>query len=484
MVFPLIRVRGLSPVQVLYLLAVPVVIYIGLSSARLLVADPDKTTILAFMAIASALIFAKPLYGVYLIAVEEFCLVPFAIYGRSIGLIIVVLTALATVLRTKFEALPLIRQLKGLFRYMLLLFFLVALSLAIHGHFFSHAKIAFNILFFILVISLMYIHLTTKERLWTFLKVALVCAFISASLGVVQFLFRPAFLFMHVVDRYVDNPVFALRAKERLRRSVRYSIQGRVMGLNRDSISYSKDIAVVAVVVSAFVVLGGGRRFLLKVLAFVIWLGLAFSFNRAAIGGTFLGLLYVLHRHRGIRKGKLWIPLMLLVLSMPFWHLFLERSLGVLKVSTLKDDSVYSRVGAYYNAIMLGIRYPLFGTGPTGSASTEDMKGIGSFISHASGHNRFLMTWYRYGFPALIVLILIYREIIRYCRFVAHNAKDRDLYILGNGLLASMIGDILFSFFHPYGWEYLILWLITGTIVVAHRFTTTELAQRNTPQAS
>jgi len=192
-----VSVRKLPVALVAFLIALPIAAYVSFGLFESIDSRPGHTIALLMLLAAAVPIFYKPVYGVYLIAVEELCLVPFAIYGRSIGLIIVVLTVISTAFRMKLGGLSFVGQVNRLFGYMLVFFSLVAFSLAVNGYIFTHSKLAFNIIFFMIVISLMYIHLDTKEKLWTFLKVALVCASISAGLGIVQFFHRPGFLLMH-----------------------------------------------------------------------------------------------------------------------------------------------------------------------------------------------------------------------------------------------------------------------------------------------
>jgi len=62
----------------------------------------------------------NPVYGVYMIIIEELILVPFTIYGQSIGLIIVLLTLASTALKFKSFDLRLDQRLLRLFKYILI----------------------------------------------------------------------------------------------------------------------------------------------------------------------------------------------------------------------------------------------------------------------------------------------------------------------------------------------------------------------------
>jgi len=396
-------------------------VYIGVNLSTQINIYPGEALLKGALIGLAILIFYNPVYGIYMIIIEELILVPFAIYGMSIGLIIVLITLASTAINFNSYDLRLDQRLMRLFKYILIYSSLIFVSLSINGFLLSYSKYVFLPIFFLIIIILFSIHINSEKRLKMFCKVALVGAILTAGVGIVQFFVKELFFIDHYIQYIISNPIFKLRTTELFERYLRFSLEGRVIGLSRDPISYAKTLAVIASTVVSFAILYRRKNIFFTTLIFLIWGGLLFSFTRSAIGGAFLGVLYVLYKHNIIMKTKIGVFLMLFILSFPVWPIFSGEILAPQKLTTLTDFSALSRIEMSINAINIGMRNPIFGVGPKSAVNLEEqLGGIGykrttiagkTIKSYRFGHNAFLTVWTNFGLPALIILAFVYKEV-------------------------------------------------------------------------
>ena len=168
-----------------YMIITFIALLLGIQLSNSVIVNPVDLILNLIVIGAVALIMANPINGIYLIVIEEFWLILVVVYGYSIGLAIIVLTFISTVIHRKFDNLKLSDEVYKLFKYMSFLFAWILISLSINGYLLSNLKLAFNVLFYLMTILLLYIHLNTKEKLFKFLRVALFAATLSAFVAII-----------------------------------------------------------------------------------------------------------------------------------------------------------------------------------------------------------------------------------------------------------------------------------------------------------
>lgn len=464
----------------LYLKWLPIVVtffavYMGVNLSTQVNVIPGEIILKGTLIGLAILIFYKPVYGIYMIIIEELILVPFVIHGKSIGLIIVLITLASTALNFKSFDFRLDQRLMRLFKYILIYSALMLVSLSINGYLLSYSKYVFLPIFFMIIIILFAVHMNSEKRLKMFCKVALIGAALSASVGIAQFFIKELFFIDNYIQFLISNPIFELRPNVQFERFLLLSLEGRAIGLNNDPIAFSKTMTVIAAIVVPFTFLYRRKNIFFTVLVTIIWGGLLFGFLRSAVGGAFIGLLYVLYKHNMIMKTKMGAFLMLLILISPVLSNFSEGNLGPQKMATLIDDSALSRIEMSRNAIMLGVRNPIFGIGPKSAINAQEkLEAIGTksitvggttLKSYKFGHNAFLNVWTNFGLPVLIILAFVYREVFRLLQAIIRSTKSSFIYILSYGLMAGLIADVINTLFHNAGPDYLIFWLVTSLSV-------------------
>lgn len=159
--------------------------------------------------------------------------------------------------------------------------------------------------------------------------------------------------------------------------------------------------------------------------------------------------------------GGLFIALLLLPIMLPSHYG--TRLIGIFdpSVDALDMGSHDARKELLKKSIMLTLQHPLFGVGPGNFASATQ-------YWHVT-HNTYTQWSSEAGIPALILFLLILRQVFRNLRDIRKTQRFRDdpeVQILTGALRASFAGYLLGAFFASYAYELFIYGLVAFTGVL------------------
>jgi O-antigen ligase len=157
----------------------------------------------------------------------------------------------------------------------------------------------------------------------------------------------------------------------------------------------------------------------------------------------------------------LFIALLLLPVMLPSHYG--TRLLGIFdpSVDALDLGSHEARTQLLKESVKLTLEHPLFGVGPGNFASATQ-------YWHVT-HNTYTQLSSEAGIPALILFILILRQVFRNLRDIRKTERFRDdpeVQILTGALRASFAGYLLGAFFASYAYELFIYGLVAFTGVL------------------
>jgi len=156
------------------------------------------------------------------------------------------------------------------------------------------------------------------------------------------------------------------------------------------------------------------------------------------------------------------------------------RLIGIFNpsVDALDLGSHEARKQLLKESVELSLRHPLFGVGPGNFASATG-------YWHVT-HNTYTQLSSEAGFPALILFILILRQVFRYLRDIRKTERfrtDPQVQILTSALRASFAGYLLGAFFASYGYELFIYGLVAFTGVLYRACQDTPAEVKPKPQS-
>jgi O-antigen ligase len=155
------------------------------------------------------------------------------------------------------------------------------------------------------------------------------------------------------------------------------------------------------------------------------------------------------------------------------------RLIGIFNpsVDALDLGSHEARKQLLKESVELSLRHPLFGVGPGDFASATE-------YWHVT-HNTYTQLSSEAGLPALILFILILRQVFRYLRDIRKTERfrnDPQVQILTGALRASFAGYLLGAFFASYGYELFIYGLVAFTGVLYRACQDTPAEVKPKPQ--
>ncbi len=227
--------------------------------------------------------------------------------------------------------------------------------------------------------------------------------------------------------------------------------RSKAMGLAYYSIPFSYQMCSVVPLGLGMLIASRDKaeKIFLALVTGIVFLGLILSFVRAAVFGAVFSVVAVIALKRKLRN-KVLLALLLAVFSVTIFY-FQE---ALRPVRAYSDTSLIDKLRNQAIAVRSLISNPL-GVGKE-KYFEEEIKEHYVYVSGASEssispHNQFLNVAAYYGFPGLLLLVILYKKLFGYASSLRKSLQNPFLWHVNLGIMGSLISYLITSLFHNAG---------------------------------